>query len=346
MHNRISIVELLEWKETLPVFDVRSPGEYKQAHIPGAHSFPLFTDEERKIIGTAYKQESREKAVRLGLDFFKEKMAPLIEKARDWQDENGGKIIVHCWRGGMRSATMAWLLDLAGYEVFILTGGYKTFRRWALEQLEKEYNLQVLGGYTGSGKSEMLQVLSEKGHAVLDLEQLARHKGSAFGNLDENPQPRQEMFENLLAYHLWKLSKDPSRKIWVEDESQRIGLINIPGTFFRNMRTQPIYFMDIPFEERLQHILSGYGNYNPEKLKAAILRIQKRLGGLETKTAVGFLEKQDIKNCFGVLLKYYDKCYKESLPKRENLADLLHIIPSSTTDPVRNSRLLENQLLN
>lgn len=342
--HKISVDELLVLKETLPVFDVRSPGEYQQAHIPGAYSFPLFTDEERRVIGIAYKQESREKAVKLGLDFFKEKMLPMIEHAQELQGEKAGKVIVHCWRGGMRSATVAWLLELYGYEVFLLTGGYKTFRRWVLDRLEKNYTLRVLGGYTGSGKSEILQVLQQKGHAVIDLEAMANHKGSAFGNLDEIMQPRQEMFENKLAYTIWKIKKGDDQSIWVEDESRRIGTVTIPRTFFNCMRTQPVFFLEIPFEERLAHIVAEYGKYDTEKLKAAILRIQKRLGGLETKMAIGFLEKRDIKNCFTVLLKYYDKCYKESLPNRENLSKLLTTITSGTTDPERNAILFENQI--
>lgn len=342
--TKISISTFLELRKTVPVFDVRSPGEYQQAHIPGAHSFPLFTDEERKEIGTAYKQDSRQSAVEIGLGFFKEKMLPLIEKAKSLQGNADQKIIVHCWRGGMRSATVAWLLDLYGYEVFVLEGGYKTFRHWALEQLEKNYDLYVLGGYTGSGKSEILHEMHQKNHTVIDLEGIARHKGSAFGNLDDAPQPRQEMFENLLADDLWNMYENGETTIWVEDESRRIGALNIPATFYDCMRAAPIYFIDIPFEERLAHIVEEYGQYKKENLHDAILRIQKRLGGLETKTAIEFLEAGDLENCFSILLKYYDRCYLKNLPNRENFSAQLHTINSLKPDASLNAGLLENAI--
>lgn len=342
--TKISISTFLELKKSIPVFDVRSPGEFKQAHIPGAKNMVLFSDEERKEIGTAYKQVSRQTAVEIGLGFFKEKMLQLIQEAKGLKNINDQKIIVHCWRGGMRSAAVAWLLDLYGFEVFVLDGGYKTFRHWALQQLEKKYSMLVLGGYTGSGKTGILHELVKKNYAVIDLEDLAGHKGSAFGNLEEAPQPRQEMFENMLAFQLWKLNNDEEKIIWVEDESRRIGTLNIPATFYQCMREAPVYFMDIPFEERLLNILEEYGKYINEKLYNAILRIQKRLGGLETKTALAFLETGNIKNCFAVLLKYYDRCYLNSLPKRSNLAEQLYTIHSSTTDNEANSILLEEAL--
>lgn len=342
--TKISISTFLELKNSIPVFDVRSPGEYAQAHIPGAKNLALFSDEERKEIGTAYKQVSRQTAVEIGLEFFKEKMLQLIQEAKELKNKNDQKIIVHCWRGGMRSAAVAWLLDLYGFEVFVLEGGYKTFRHWTLQQLEKKYSLLVLGGFTGSGKTGILHELLKKNQDVLDLENLAGHKGSAFGNLEDAPQPRQEMFENILAFHLWKLNNDEEKIIWVEDESRRIGALNIPATFYQCMREAPVYFMDIPFEARLLFIIDEYGSYEKEKLHNAIIRIQKRLGGLETKTALAFLETGDIKNCFAVLLKYYDRCYLNSLPKRSSLAEQLLTIYSSTTNEEANSILLEETL--
>lgn len=342
--TKISISTLLELKKSVPVFDVRSPGEFQQAHIPGAHSFALFSDEERKEIGTAYKQDSRQSAVEIGLGFFKEKMLPLIEKAKSLKGNNDKKIIVHCWRGGMRSAAVAWLLDLYGFDVFVLEGGYKSFRHWALEQLEKNYALYVLGGYTGSGKSEILQELQTKNHAVVDLEGIACHKGSAFGNLDDAPQPRQEMFENILADTLWKMNVEGETNIWVEDESRRIGALNIPATFYNCMRAAPVFFIDIPFEKRLSHIVEEYGKYKKENLHDAIERIQKRLGGLETKNALAFLEAGDLKNCFSILLKYYDRCYLKNLPNRENFTAQLHTINSLKTDAALNAGLLEDAI--
>jgi len=303
--------------DRLPILDVRSPGEYKHAHIPSAVSFPLFDDEERAVIGTAYKQQSREKAIKIGLDYFGPKMRSLVEKAEDIceKSEKGKSLIVHCWRGGMRSQAVAWLLNLYGFEVKLLTGGYKTFRQWANAQFVKEYNFHILGGKTGSGKTVILHELNKKGQFFIDFEGLASHKGSAFGNIGMPEQPSQEMFENMLALDLFHKSRS-NPVIWVEDECQRIGNVNIPGDLYKTMGKSPVYFLEIPFEARLQYILSEYGSLDKERLINATLRIQKRLGGLETKNAVNFLSEDKISDAFDILLKYYDKFYMRSLDKK------------------------------
>jgi tRNA 2-selenouridine synthase len=352
--KRLNIEEFLQASAQYPVLDVRSPGEFSHAHIPGAYNLALFSDEERKVVGTAYKQESKEKAIKIGLEYFGTKMVKMVEEAERivgsleagvWRRENK-TVLVHCWRGGMRSAGVAWLLDLYGFSVCTLVGGYKVYRKWVLEQFEKTYPLNVVGGYTGSGKTEALHALAKKQEYIIDLEKLASHKGSAFGNLGQPTQPSQEMFENLLAKELtidrWQMTvqKDeldanshlssvnshlPSI-IWLEDESQRIGEVNIPAAFFRQMRSSQIYFIDIPFEERLNFIVEHYGKFEKEKLVNAIIRIKKRLGGLETKTAINYLIEDNIRGCFSVLLTYYDKFYLKSLQSRDNFSSLFHKI--------------------
>ncbi|WP_207491905.1 tRNA 2-selenouridine(34) synthase MnmH [Aridibaculum aurantiacum] len=335
--HKIDVERLLELRNELPVLDVRSPGEYKHAHIPGAVSLPLFTDEERKVIGTCYKQESREKAIKIGLNYFGPNMVAMVEQAEAISSQYGDtkNLLVHCWRGGMRSSAVAWLLNLYGFEIYLLEGGYKRFRNWVIQQYEKPYRLNVLGGYTGSGKTYVLQQMDRAGKAVLDLESLACHKGSAFGAINMPAQPSQEMFENLLSVELQKLEQHAGEDgIWVEDESQRIGSVNIPMSFWTQLRISPIYFLDIPFEERLKHIVSGYGSGQKEQLVNAIIRIQKRLGGLETKTAIGFLLEDNFIESFRVLLSYYDKQYNKGLHNRENLESLVDKIAFSTVDPV------------
>ncbi len=220
--DKIDIEKYLQLSNQHPVIDVRSPGEFNQAQIPGAYSLPLFTDEERKVVGTTYKQQSRESAIKIGLDFFGVKMKPIVEEV---ELLNNKTVLIHCWRGGMRSAAVAWLLDMYGFKVYTLTGGYKSFRNWVLKQFVAAYNLKILGGYTGSGKTMILQELNRKGYAVIDLENLANHKGSAFGAIGEKPQPSQEMFENLLAMKLFEVP--PTSEVWLEDESQRIGVFNL-----------------------------------------------------------------------------------------------------------------------
>lgn len=320
----ISVPEFLRLAADHPVFDVRSPGEYAHAHIPGARPLPLFTDDERAIIGTAYKQRSREEAIKHGLDFFGPRMRNMVEAVESLvgsvkapQAETRCPVLVHCWRGGMRSGAVSWLLGLYGFEVYTLDGGYKAYRNWALQTAGKERPYRVIGGYTGSGKTAVLHTLQTRGEKVLDLEGIAVHRGSAFGEWKGKPQPGQEQFENNLATALARLdSYKPGAPIWVEDESQRIGLVNLPGPFWERLREARLYFLDIPFEERLTCIADEYGSLHQEQLVNAILRIQKRLGPLETKTAVALLIEGDVRGCFSILLKYYDKHYAKGLNNR------------------------------
>lgn len=322
--NKIDIQDFLRLRGQHLVFDVRSPGEYHHAHIPGAFSLPLFTDEERKVVGTAYKQQSREEAIKIGLDYFGVKMRKIVEQVESLLQEHKDRtVLVHCWRGGMRSAGVAWLLDLYGYKVYILVGGYKAYRQWARERFESAYPFNVIGGYTGSGKTQVLHELNQQGQEIIDLEELARHRGSAFGAMEGEPAPTQEMFENLLAEELDKHKQHGETEpapVWLEDESQRIGSINLPQPFWAEMRKAPVYFIEVPFEERLKHIVEEYSVQPIEKLADAVQRIQKRLGPLETKMTLQFLGEGNITEAFRILLKYYDKQYKKALDKRDNPA--------------------------
>ncbi|MCE2675275.1 MAG: tRNA 2-selenouridine(34) synthase MnmH [Sediminibacterium sp.] len=329
------------------IIDVRSPAEFEHAHIPSALNIPLFDNEQRAMIGTTYKKQSREAAIKAGLPLFGNKMLPMIESVEAWikdrQKENDVSkptIYVHCWRGGMRSAAVAWLLDLYGYKVIQLTGGYKAYRNWVLAQFSIPYSLKVVGGYTGSGKTEILHALQEKNYAVIDLEGIAHHKGSAYGAIGQLPQPSQEMFENLLAEKLLEVNKK-QKSIWIEDESQRIGTVLIPTPLFHLMRNSTCYFMTIPFEQRLNFIVEGYGSFDQKSLIEATMRIQKRLGGLETKTAVDFITAGALKEAFSILLKYYDKWYEKNTKKE--VLPTIELIPVSSeiVDPIHNAQLLE-----
>lgn len=329
------------------IIDVRSPAEYEHAHIPGALNLPLFDNEQRAMIGTTYKKQSREAAIKAGLPLFGNKMLPMIETVESWvataQKVNGltkPTLYVHCWRGGMRSAAVAWLLDLYGYKVIQLTGGYKAYRNWVLEQFTIAYPLKVVGGYTGSGKTEILHALQEKNYAVIDLEGLAHHKGSAYGAIGQLPQPSQEMFENILAKKLLEVNKN-NNPIWIEDESQRIGTVLIPTPLFHLMRSSTCYFMTIPFEQRLNFIVEGYGSFDQKSLIEATMRIQKRLGGLETKTAIDFITAGALKEAFSILLKYYDKWYEKNTKNELFPTIKLIHVSSEMVNPAHNASLLE-----
>jgi tRNA 2-selenouridine synthase len=356
--EKINIDRFLELSDHLPVIDVRSPAEFAHAHIPNAYSLPLFTDEQRAIIGTAYTQQSREIAVNIGLEYFSERMKKIHEEIKiiseDWHKKNssssdvsqGNGFLIHCWRGGMRSEAVGWLLNLYGYKVYLLRGGYKSFRRWVLAQFEKKYSLRVIGGYAATGKTEILKALKQNGKCVIDLEGLANHKGSAFGCLGEPPQPGHQMFENLLALELYEITRsynciekqeDPSEKeIWLEDESAHIGRVGIPKVFWQQMRTSPLYFMEIPFEERVKYLVNQYGIYDKEKLIDCTLQIQKRLGNLNAKNAISLLNRNDLEGAFSILLRYYDKMYAESF---DNRGDIISLLKKITCEKVTISNL-------
>ncbi|MCL6523485.1 MAG: tRNA 2-selenouridine(34) synthase MnmH [Thermoflavifilum sp.] len=320
----VPVQAFLQLSVSYPIVDVRSPAEYAHAHIPGAFSLPLFTDEERAVVGKTYHHRGRLAAIRTGLDFYGPKMRRLAEQAEAIVHQHSPDrhtILLHCWRGGMRSRAVAWLLDLMGYSVHLLQGGYKAFRREVLQTFTLPLPLRLLGGYTGSGKTRFLQAMQQKGLPVIDLEQLACHKGSAFGDLGMPLQPSQEMFENLLAMHIRRCLAMPNiaeKAIWMEDESQRIGDLVIPNPLWMQMRKAPLYFLELPFSHRLQQVVDEYGIYDIGLLEAAILRIRKRLGGVATQQALDALYARQMISCFTILLRYYDKLYDKSLLQRES----------------------------
>ncbi|MBB1283378.1 tRNA 2-selenouridine(34) synthase MnmH [Flavisolibacter sp. BT320] len=369
--RRVSINEFLAAGRNALLIDVRSPSEYNHAHLPGAVNLPLFSDAERAVVGTQYKQVSRQAAIKIGLDYFGPKMRQMVEEVEklidNKQSATGNNddgqlpiadcIFLYCWRGGMRSGAVAWLLNLYGFDVTVLAGGYKAFRHWVLQTNGYPFPLKLIGGYTGSGKTALLKELARKGEPIIDLEALAKHKGSAFGSIGMPLQPSQEMFENRLAltladrYAEIKAEKGnkgmnmPPQAIWIEDESQRIGHVNIPQSFWQKMRRSPVYFLDIPFEERLQNIVADYGDLDKDRMIAAIQRIAKRLGPLETKNAVRFLEEGNIKESFRILLQYYDKQYRKGLHNRQNLDQLLITISCENVSVTNAALLSQAQLV-
>ncbi|MFZ1686093.1 MAG: tRNA 2-selenouridine(34) synthase MnmH [Flavobacteriales bacterium] len=311
MLRALGIVDFLAWDA--PIIDVRSPGEFARGHIPDATNLPLFTDEERAVVGTLYKQTGRDAAVLEGLRIIGPKMAPIVEQARGIAPE--GNIRVHCWRGGERSGSVAWLLDKAGFaEVRTLSRGYKGFRNHVQAEMAKPLELRVLGGYTGSGKTETLMHLRDLGQQVVNLEALAHHKGSSFGAIGELPQPTTEHFENLVWHALRSL--DHMNPIWVEDESMMIGRAKIHDDLFAQMREARLFFAEMPIEERATRLVADYGKYPKVELAEAIKRIGKRLGPQHCKTALEALEADDFFMVAIVTLTYYDKTYLHDTSKR------------------------------
>jgi len=310
--KQLSLAEFIATKS--PIIDVRSPAEFIQGHISGAHNLPLFTNEERAVVGTLYKQKSRDAAMLEGLRIVGAKMAPIVEEARELAID--GHIAVHCWRGGERSASVAWLLEKAGFtDVVTLKGGYKAFRNVVLSSFDNTYDLRVLSGYTGTGKTELLGHLKDLDQQVVDLEGLANHKGSSYGAIGEDPQPSTEHFENLLWSAMQQI--DPSRPLWVEDESQLIGRVKIPDPFFAQIRSALCYFADMPREERAARLVEVYGKYPKNELADATKRIEKKLGPQHCITALEALENGDLHTVAMITLTYYDKTYLHGLHKRD-----------------------------
>lgn len=310
--KKLNISEFLKLSSVIPVVDVRSPSEFKTGHIPGAYNIPLFDDKEREAVGIKYKNEGRSKAILKGLQMTGPSMHLKLEEGLKLAREK--KLLVHCWRGGMRSEAMAWFFSLGDVETQILEGGYKSYRHHVLEKLSEKHRYIVLGGLTGSGKTEILNCLKTAGHQVIDLEKIACHKGSAFGSLGQPGQPTSEHFANLLSDELEKTDK--SKPVWLEDESKNIGTVFMPDQFFFNLREAPVIALIMEAETRLPRLMKEYSDYPAGELIISINKIARRLGGDITKGAIKKVEESDIAGAIEIVLRYYDKTYMFGLKKR------------------------------
>lgn len=300
------------WQASGPILDVRSPGEYAQGHLPKAVSFPLFSDEERAQIGTCYKQQGQETAVELGLELVAPKMVSLVKQAKTLAPER--QVRVHCWRGGMRSGSVGWLLATSGLDVKLLQGGYKAFRQWVRDTLANVRPIIVVGGMTGTGKTDILHALRDLGEQVLDLEGLANHRGSSYGALMLPPQPSTEQYENLIAEQ-WA-DFDPQRPVWIEAESRRVGTCRIPEETMAQMEAANTLEVVRSEPERLKILVDIYGQSAPDELIAATERLRKRLGGLRTQEAVQHIKRGELAAAAAIILTYYDRTYRHDLVRR------------------------------
>jgi tRNA 2-selenouridine synthase len=312
--EKIPAIKFLELADSIPVIDVRSPSEYKSGHIPGAVNIPLFNDTEREAVGIKYKKEGRISAILEGLKLTGPMMTDKLSLAIS--SAQSGKLLVHCWRGGMRSEAMSWLFSLGDIRSEILEGGYKSYRNFILERLAEKRKMIVLGGLTGSSKSYILRYLKSAGQKIIDLEGLANHKGSAFGALGELPQPSTEQFANNLFEELRR--NDINLPFWVEDESRNIGSVFIPDSFYENMQNAPTIVLMMNARLRLPRLIKEYSAHPKELLKASVLRISKRLGGDNTRDALEAVEMGDYSRAIEITLRYYDKAYHFGLKKKSN----------------------------
>ena len=334
MIHSITIKDLIKLPEPVPLADVRTPAEFMQGHVPGAFQLPIFSNEERVTVGTTYKQSGREAAILLGFDLTGAKWSGFIRQALEIAPRK--KIAIHCWRGGMRSGAMAWALDLYGFDVYLMEGGYKSYRRWVLRQFETAYQLSMVGGMTGSGKTRILGQLRSSGEQVIDLEDLAQHQGSVYGSLNKQAQPTQEQFENNLAEVLKHL--DRQRRIWVEDESIAIGKCFIPKPFWNQMQAAVLIDLKVPLEQRIQALVKEYGPLDKDFLVGCTERIRKRLGPEQTKNAIAAIREDDMPEFIRLVIVYYDKTYRAALAKRN--ASLVFPLAMESADPTHSARQL------
>ncbi len=264
-----NLSQLAEFDE---IIDVRTPAEFAEDHIPGAINCPVLSDEERITVGTLYKQVSPFEARKVGGALVAKNIARHLE-TRFQGHPKSWKPLVYCWRGGQRSGAMSIILAQVGWAAHKLEGGYKTYRRHVLEQLEslpQRYTFKVVCGPTGSGKSRLLAALAETGHQVLDLEGLAQHRGSVLGRLPQQPQPSQKWFDSQLLLALKGF--DPVRPVYVESESKKIGSIALPSELFDAMHASQCLLLETPMDVRVAGLQEDYLHYinEPEALIAQL----------------------------------------------------------------------------
>lgn len=328
----VEIDEFLSLGNTIPTVDVRSPAEFEHGHIPGAVNIPIFSNEERSVVGTLFKHQGHDYAFAEGLKIVGPKLAEFVELGQ--KSALDGKILVHCWRGGKRSSSMAQLFESAGLQTWLLKGGYKSYRQHVLTSTNSKFDIRIVGGQTGSGKTEILHALHSLGEQIIDLEGIASHRGSAFGSLGMDQQPQVEQFENRLTNEFSKIV--PTRRVWLEDESRNIGRVYIPPALWSCMESAPVYRIQIPFEIRVQRLIKDYGDFSKEQLMASLDKIKKRLGGLDYKNALDALENGDLTSATKIALHYYDKAYDH--PRENKIARAKTVVECSSGDPLENAK--------
>jgi len=306
----ITVEEML--KGDYAVFDTRTPSEYEKATIPGAYNIPILSDEERIIVGTLYKKD-KEEAIELGKGMATEKVDPIVSRVRELAA--GKRVVVFCWRGGMRSGGVVEFLKKKGIDALQLDGGHKAYRRYVIDRLA-DYNLKtrfiVLYGLTGVGKTDILREIVSP---VLDLEGLAQHRSSVLGAVNLKPRT-QVMFESLLLNDLESLNQE--RFVFIEGESRKIGSIVMPEFLFKAMKAGINVKVECPFEDRVNRIVSEYTEGDLSELKSKLDFFEKRLGKSKVVDLKMWFAKEDFDKVAAVLLKeYYDVLYKHTVDNVE-----------------------------
>lgn len=315
--DRISAEDALSQLENFStIIDARSEGEYAEDHLPGAVNWPSLHDDERKIVGTRYKQISQFEAKKLGAALVAKNIAAhiqrdVLDKPREWQP------LVYCWRGGKRSGSLALILDQIGFKVTLVDGGYKAFRAALVADLPQRaarYRYQVVCGTTGSGKTRLLQALAAQGAQVLDLEGLANHRSSVLGLIPGVPQPSQKAFDSRIWTALRNF--DPARPVYIESESKKVGNVAVPEGLITAMRASPCLQLELPEDERVALLLEDYDFFvkDTEFFCERLTALTEARGNLTVQDWQARVRGGDLASVVRELLvKHYDPVYRQSM---------------------------------
>jgi tRNA 2-selenouridine synthase len=300
------------------IIDTRSPAEYRLDRLPGAVNWPVLDDRQRETIGTMYQREGAFKAKREGAILVARNIASLIERhARSIDKE--ARLLIYCWRGGNRSGSLSTVLSRIGFRCDVLDGGYKAFRRWVMEDSARrvsQLHFQIIAGRTGSGKTDLLHHLAAQGAQVIDLEGLAKHRGSLLGAQPEQIQPSQRLFETELWFRLGQC--EPDKAVWLESESRKIGQIQIPESMIEKMRASDHYQLEVDATLRTQYLLKHYQYWtdHPQDLEHRLLKLKTFMAAETFAMLVQCLKEGRMQDFVDQLLKkYYDPLYDRSIAK-------------------------------